>query len=163
MMTGTVHPRGKGRDDVVDSRKDFPTSAAIVKRFRPVAAGIPGAVAIPEPFFNVPFYPGQHAGFLGSAWDPWRLTCDPGAADFHVPELTLQTDVSPDRLGARRELLGRVSSLTEAQAGAATRQYAGPAAEAFDLLGGGRVREAFDLAREPAARRDRHGRHKLRH
>src|SRR5437763_5095855 len=54
MMTGTVHALGKGRDDVVDSRSDFPTYSSIVKRFRRVAAGIPGAVVIPEPFFNVP-------------------------------------------------------------------------------------------------------------
>jgi hypothetical protein len=158
MMTGTVHSLGKGRDDVVDSRSDFPTYSAIVKRFRPAPAGVPGAVIIPEPFFNVPFYPGQHAGFLGSAWDPWRLTCDPSASDFGIPELTLLADVSKNRLTTRRDLLSR---LNPAQGGTPARRYAGLADEAFDLLRGQRVRQAFDLSREPLALRDRYGRHKF--
>lgn len=158
MMTGTVHSLGKGRDDVVDSRADFPTYSSIVKRFRPAPPGIPGAVIIPEPFFNVPFYPGQHAGFLGSAWDPWRLTCDPSAAEFRIAELTMLADVSKDRLATRRDLLSQLNPTHDT---APAKRYAGLADAAFDLLGGQRVRQAFDLTREPLALRDAYGRHKF--
>src|SRR5262249_5618096 len=135
MMTGNLHPLGKGRDDVVDSRGDFPSFSAIVKRFRRVRAGIPGAVVLPEPIFNVPFYPGQHAGFLGSAWDPWRLTCDPSAADFRIQELAMPADVSVSRLDARRNLLGQMRPVGGLQS-EATGRYTGLADEAFDLLAG---------------------------
>src|SRR5262249_48020634 len=156
-MTGTLHALGKGRDDVVDSRSDFPTYSSVVKRFRPARAGIPSAVVLPEPFFNVPFYPGQHAGFLGSVWDPWRLTCDPSAADFRLSELALQSDVTADRLTSRRNLLRPMTSSDPP----AARRHADLAAEAFDLLAGQRMRQVFDLAREPLAVRDRYGRHKF--
>ena len=53
MMTGVLHPLGKGRDDVVDSRSDFPTFSSIVKRFRQAPPGIPAAVVIPEPIFKL--------------------------------------------------------------------------------------------------------------
>jgi hypothetical protein len=130
-----------------------------VKRFRPAPVGIPGAVVIPEPIFNVPFYPGQHAGFLGSAWDPWLLACDPAAKDFRVAELTLPADVSGDRLVWRRGLLDRIDH--RLSRGLPLEQHATRCAEAFDLLGGSRVRRAFDLAREAPAVRDAYGRHKF--
>lgn len=162
MMTGVQHPRGKGRDDIVDSRSDFPTYSAIVKRFRRAPNGLPGAVVLPEPFFNVPFYPGQHAGFLGSNWDPWRITCDPTAEAFRVPEFTLQEDVSSSRLASRRELVGRVEqSFASEKSAPKMIEYADQAQQALDLLAGNRAREAFDLTRETPAVRDRYGRHKF--
>src|SRR5437764_21493 len=68
MMTGAEHPGGKGNEAVVASRSDFPTLAAIVKRFRRPTRGLPTSVVFPQPIFNVPFYPGQDAGFLGGEW-----------------------------------------------------------------------------------------------
>ncbi|MBI3865242.1 MAG: DUF1501 domain-containing protein [Planctomycetia bacterium] len=159
MFTGTVHPRGKGRDDVVDSRSDFPNYAALVNRFRPAPAGTPTSVVMPEPIFNVPFYPGQNAGFLGSQWDPWLLTCDPTAEDFQVPELKLGQDVSRDRLVGRRRLLDQADQALSR--GGSIGQYAARQGEALELLGGGSIRQAFDLSREPAEVRDAYGRHKF--
>ena len=159
MFTGMLHPRGKGRDDIVDSRTDFPNYAAIVARFRPAPQGIPSAVVIPQPIFNVPFYPGQDAGFLGSSWDPWRLTCDPTQEDFQIPELTLDKQVSVNRFSLRRGLLGGVDERLSGDDSLG--QYAEQQAEALDLLRGGGIRQAFDLTSEPAATRDAYGRHKF--
>lgn len=162
MFTGVVHPLGKGRDDVVDSRSDFPTYSSIIKLLKPGPPGIPAAVVIPEPIFNVPFYPGQHGGFLGSRVDPWRLKCDPSQADFRVPELELQQHVSDGRLAARVHLMDRFDSPVLSQRADKTlATYLTDSREALDLLGGRRAREALDLNREPAEVRDRYGRHKF--
>lgn len=161
MFTGVVHPRGKGRDDVVDSRADHPNYAAIVSRFRPAPQGTPSSVVIPEPIFNVPFYPGQNAGFLGSDSDPWLLKCDPTADGFKVPELTLDAAVTTDRFSSRRRLLDGIDERRNGEASAVLRQYAGQQGQAMDVLHGGKVRQAFDLSSEPAAVRDAYGRHKF--
>jgi hypothetical protein len=162
MLTGVEHPRGKGRDDIEASSNDWPTLGAIVRRFLPAVPGIPAAVVFPQPIFNVPFYPGQDAGFLGSDWEPWRLTCDPAAADFQLPELTLRPELSPARLAVRRGLMDRVGNgpgpwREDATIARAERQTE----QALDLLGGPRARKAFDLNGEAPSLRDRYGRHKF--
>lgn len=162
MMTGVLHSRGKGRDDIAESRSDFPSYAAVVKKFRPSTNGLPTSVVLPEAIFNVPFYPGQHAGFLGSAWDPWLITCDPSSEAFKIPEFTLQAEVNAVRLASRRGLLNQVEQPFGAPAPASSLlKYANQAEQALDLLGGGRAKTAFDLTQEPPEVRDRYGRHKF--
>lgn len=137
-------------------------SSAVVKRFRPAVAGLPTSVVLPQPVANVPEWPGQNAGFLGSEWDPWLLRCDPSAPNFQLPELTLPGEVPAERLAGRRSLLDQVGRPFErgrretAVAGASRHTQ-----HALDLLSGARVRRAFDLEREPPALRDRYGRHKF--
>jgi hypothetical protein len=162
MLTGNEHPLGKGRDDVIASRNDWPSLAAVVKRFVTPPPGVPAAVVLPEPFFNVPIYPGQDAGFLGSEWDPWRLTCDPTAKDFHLPELALPAEVPQTRLRGRQTLLGKLERQRDpASRGPAPARFHSQASEAHKLLSGERLRRVFDLGQEPAALRERYGRHKF--
>lgn len=160
MLTGAEHPGGKGNENIAASRTDFPTLGAVVKRFRRPAPGVPTAVVLPQPIFNVPFYPGQDGGFLGREWDPWRLECNPAAPEFSLPELTLTADVSPHRLTERLGLLGHLNHDFERLSSTpAMMRYGSRSAEAIDLLTGSSVRAAFDLAREPASVRDAYGRH----
>lgn len=160
MLTGNLHPLGKGRDDVVASRNDWPVLGAIVKRFKPARPGIPTAVTLPEPIFNVPFYPGQDAGFLGPEWDPWRLGCDPSAVNYQIPELVMPAEISGERLGQRRHLLERVGQALDQKYLPLTRFHS-HTVQAFDLLTGPGARRAFNLSIEPPALRDRYGRHKF--
>ena len=51
--------------------------------------------------YNVVQLPGQVAGFLGSAHDPFQVNADPSAPDFHLGELELPGDLSLDRLDHR--------------------------------------------------------------
>src|SRR6185369_751725 len=105
LLTGMEHPRGKGDNIGNASRTDAPTLGAIVKRFRPAIPGLPTSVVLPQLVANVPEWPGQHAGFLGSEWDPWLLRCDVAAPNFQLPELTLPAEVPAERLAGRRSLL----------------------------------------------------------
>lgn len=162
MMTGRLHPLGKGRDDVVASPSDAPCLGAIVNRLRPGRPGVPTAVTIPEPFFNVPFYPGQDAGFLGHEWHPWRLTCDPSATDFKVPEFVLPAEVPATRLASRRDLMTLVNhEFDRLERSQASVRHERNTRQVYDLLLGNRCRRAFDLSLESPALRDRYGRHKF--
>ena len=162
MLTGTLHPLGKGRDDIQASRSDWPSLSAVVKRFKPTTPGVPTAVVLPEPIFNVPFYPGQDAGFLGPEAEPWRVSCDPSATDFNIGELTMPAGVSVARMGERRGLLEAVCRrFDEVQRGTANTRYDRLTQEAFGLICGNRVRSAFELNEEPPTVRDRYGRHKF--
>jgi hypothetical protein len=96
---------------------------------------------LPQPVANVPEWPGQNGGFLGSEWDPWVLRCDLSAASFQVPELTLPAEVPPERLAGRRSLLDQVGRRVErwqqdSAAGGANRHTQ----QALDMLIGARVR-----------------------
>jgi len=103
-------------------------------------------------------WPGQDAGFLGRNSDPWLFRCEPAAAAFRVPELTLAADVPPDRLAERHDLFQRldrgIAAGADSRRSAATRYTD----QAFDLLGSPAARAAFDLSRESPRTRDAYGR-----
>jgi hypothetical protein len=160
MLTGMEHPAGKGNDSIVSSRTDFPYIGSVVRRLRRPVPGIPTTVVFPQYIFNLSWYPGQDGGFLGGDWDPWHVVSDPSAPNFALPDLTLQADVSPQRLGERRRLLDEVSrGFDRVVAGPAPRRYGQQMVEAIGLLTDRKARDAFDLGREPANLRDRYGRH----
>ncbi len=160
MLTGVEHPGGKGNEAIVASRSDFPCLGAVVKRFRQPTGGLPTSVTFPQPIFNVPVYPAQDAGFLGSQWDPLQLNYDPAAPTIRIPELSLPGEVTAERLGRRRSLLDQVSrEFNQLGAGPAPARFEHQVVEAFDLLTGRKARDAFSLDLEPPAVRDRYGRH----
>jgi hypothetical protein len=143
---------------------DWPCLGAVVKRLHAGGRALPPAVTLPELMIsnaNI-IAIGQDAGFLGRAADPWVLTCDPSAADFHVPELGLPPEVPALRLDERRTLLGQVNRhLDAADRGGLLNRYDGQSRQAFDLLRSPRARQAFALEREPRAVRERYGIHKF--
>jgi Protein of unknown function (DUF1501) len=153
---------------LADDANGFPCYGAVVTHQRPgpgvpaQRVGVPPHVALPHVMHNVVKLPGQSAGFLGAACEPFQIARDPNGPDFRVDELDLPADLPPDRLEGRRSLLG----LLDRQAARADRTAAEEAVgvyreRALDLLQSGRVRGAFDLSREPARVRDRYGRTSL--
>jgi hypothetical protein len=161
MLTGVPHaPKGVENANP-GPPNDYPTLAAVVRRLRGDRAGLPGAVRLPMHIFNTDgsVWPGQDAGALGRASDPWLFRCDPAAPAFRIPELALPADTPPDRLADRRDLLRQFDRAVAAGAAGPGGRYDRYAAQAFDLLASAQARAAFDLAREPAAVRDRYGRH----
>jgi hypothetical protein len=143
------------------SRNDWPCYSAGVSYARPRGDGLPSGVMLPTYLNNGYGFCGQTGGFLGSRYDPWQLTSDPNEKDFRVDHLTPQPGLSVDRLSARRELLESVDrQRRDLEASAAVHDASQRQAEAFNLLiQGGKFRAAFELDREPAANRDRYGRH----
>ena len=132
------------------SRLDRPHLGSILaQKLGPAAPAMPPFVMLPEAMApNGPERAGQHAGFLGPGFDPFRINSDPNLPDYTPGVLALPPGLSPDRFQRRRALLAGLG---------------GPGdpfqARAFDLLGSPSARDAFDIARESPADRDRYGRH----
>jgi hypothetical protein len=103
-------------------------------------------------------------GFLGAAYSPLRVGTDqdnPSAPGFRMKALDPPADVPADRLRDRHDLLSRVDSTgrgPDSPGGGDLRRFQDRAVE---LVTGPEARAAFDLDREPAAVRDRYGRHPL--
>jgi hypothetical protein len=143
------------------SREDRPHPGSVLAKFLPPPPALPAFVMVPEAISPVgPERPGQFAGFLGAAYDPYRVNSDPNLPTYSPGALTPVREVSLRRLEDRRELLdqiGRQAKLLErtAAAKALDPQYA----RAFDLLSSPAAQRAFDINAEPAQTRDRYGRH----
>jgi hypothetical protein len=160
VLTGVPHAPMNVENANPGAPNDWPTLGAMVRRLRGDRGGLPAAVRLPMHIFNTDssVWPGQDGGFLGRSADPWLFRCEPAAAGFRVPELTLSPDVPLDRLADRRDLLGKLDrGLAEATASSGGRsdRYT---EQAFDLLGSTRARAALDLGREPPRVRDAYGR-----
>ena len=100
--------------------------------------------------------PGQHGGWLGREYDPLLVTGDPNAPDWRVQELSLADGISYERIDSRRELLADIDR-QRAELGSGRRD----GTEGTGVRPAGlarRSRQAFDLAQEPEAVRDRYGR-----
>ncbi len=164
-LTGrpTPLPRGGSDLDRVQSRSDFPNFAAALDFVRPRSDGVPTGVSLPNYLIEGPLtWPGQYSGFLGARHDPWQINHDPNDPAFRVQALSLPGDVTAPRLVSRRSLLeafnqGGASLATSSRAAAMGQQQE----LAFSLLTSARMTQAFELAQEPDAVRDRYGRNKF--
>jgi hypothetical protein len=146
------------------SPTDWPYLGSIVKMLKP-STRLPSytSVWLPDVMrLNDNVQPaGQTAGFLGRRWEPERVICDPGAPTFQVQGLALPPEVPPLRLSSRQGLLSQVDRHFAAiENSGLIDNYDRKTQEAFALLTSGRAREAFALEKEPAALRDRYGRHR---
>ena len=141
---------------------DNPSPGSVVSLLRPAPAHAVPHVALPymtKEGAGGPPQPGFFGGWMGRSFDPLWVLKDPNAADFSVPEFTLQGDVSPERLTLRGNLLGKLNDRVEAVdavggLGAMSRYQR----RALDVLTSQATQQAFRLDREPDALRDAYGR-----
>ena len=141
-------------------RDDYPHLGSVVAGFGHDPADLPASVALPFHVKNGPTpSPGQHAGFLGRAYDPFLVARDPNAPDYRVEELHLPPDIAAARMSQRQRLLAELDAsqriLERAPAPKAFGEYY---QQAMTLLSTGRCRRAFDLSEEDPRLRDRYGR-----
>src|SRR6266478_5412906 len=121
---------------------------------------LPAHVILPELMGptggNMPH--GQDAGFLGKAYDPFVLNSDPSKKDFKVPDLLPPTEIGEARLRRRRELREVVDSVfKDFEASPSAQLMDANFASAYRLMTSQKARDAFDLAKEPQAVRERYG------
>src|SRR5207249_2445175 len=141
------------------SPRDFPTAGSQISKLKPPEGSMLPFVEMPRPLqeSNV-IGKGGAAGYLGKAFDPYRLYQDPNK-EIKLDDLSLRADVPPDRLKERFELLkginGSMPDLEKAVASSALDEYY---QKAYDLVLSGKARDAFDLSKEPDKVRDRYGR-----
>jgi hypothetical protein len=147
--------------DKVASRDDWPNYASALNYLRPRTDGVPTGVNLATFLMQGPLtWPGQHAGFLGPRHDPWQITRDPGESDFGLDSLRPAEGIDVIRLSDRRALLAEVDNQQARLAAlGAARRLTDQQQLAFSILASGRIARAFAMDREPAAVRDRYGRH----
>jgi hypothetical protein len=142
-----------------DTQDLFPAYGSIVDRLSPAKRGVPTFVAYPHVIADGSITPGQHASFLGKKHDPMLITQDPNSPDFRLPELSLPSSLTLDRLAARREMLRLIDKQTELlEFSARAKGIEAHHERAISMLTSPGVKAAFDLTREPESVRDRYGR-----
>jgi hypothetical protein len=133
-----------------------PVFGAVVSRLKPTLDGLPPYVSL---MYQPPgLYDNEGPTYAGEAHRPFVPKGD-GLAN-----LTLNKAVSLERLADRRQLLDhfdRLNHETQAGNGGETRAGGGdPFRErAFEMITSRGVRDAFDLAKESQAVRDRYGKY----
>jgi hypothetical protein len=163
LLTG--HSQPGAFFDKIASRDDYPCYAAGLDYLRPRTDGIPTGVMLPTFLMEGPLiWPGQHAGFLGPAHDPWQIRQDPSRTSFRVESLAQPVGFSVERLQRRQGLLDELSAARDQAAARADALSASdPMSEqrqrAMSLLLSGKVARAFDLGADDPRLRDRYGRH----
>lgn len=114
--------------------------------------GVPTHVAMPLLRYH-------GSAYLGGGLAPFVVSADPNKPDFQVPNLQL-VELTGDRLAERLALQQRFDHFERT----IDQRRLMDAMDRFDrkavsLLTGSRVRQAFELHREPESVRDRFGRH----
>ncbi len=142
-----------------DSLDLYPAYGSVVDHLAPNDNGMPTFVAYPHVIRDGSVVPAQHASFLGKRHDPLLFLEDPNDPNFQLPELSLPSGLSVDRLHRRRELQRLVDAQTRLmeysrQAKGFDEYYQ----RAISMLTSDRVRKAFDLSQEKPSVRDRYGR-----
>ena len=159
VLTGQMQPGAFF--DKIASHDDYPNYAAGRAYFRGAPDGTPVGVNLPTYLMEGPLlWPGQYAGFLGPKYDIMQVTSDPNRPDFKIDNLRPADGMNVDSLRDRVALLDSVNTqqkwLSES---AETRKLSDQQKQALAVLTSGKVAKAFEIDREPAAVRDKYGRH----
>lgn len=154
-MTG--HDRGEIGGGA--KQTDYPTLGSVASMLRPPKQNAVSHVVLPyitKEGAKGPPQPGFFGGFMGRHHDPLFVLKDPNATDFSIPELTLQTGVSAERLQARRNLFDGLDKRVTARL--ESKGMTGLQNRAIDLLTSPAAQEAFQISSEPDPLRDSYGR-----
>ena len=104
--------------------------------------------------------PGTGAAYLGPSFEPFETLSDPAAKGqkFSVPNLAPAPALDGERMALRRELLGSLDRIRrEMDASGILDSMDAHQQQAWEIMTGTRVRQAFDLDSEPQSVRDRYG------
>lgn len=164
--TGGGHPAGSlqmltGDTDPQDKEKPiFPDWMTVANSLRADRTrSLPNYVGV-NPVVRYDNFTIAGSAYVNPAYGPFAVTGDPNDPQFEVPNIGLQDAGAvvrlQERVGLKRQLdrlsravddFGSMGSMDDFEA------------QALTLLTSPLAREAFDLGREPAAVRDRYGRH----
>lgn len=158
----TGYPYGPGSARQIKPN-DWPYIGSVIKMLKP-SERLPALTSVWLPDLmrlNDNVTPaGQTGGFLGSMWDPERFVGDPAAGDYRIEGLSLPIELPQQRMSDRAALLGQLNlRLKDVDLQTQSGGWNKLSRFALDLVTSGQAKEAFDLTKEPAALRDRYGRH----
>jgi hypothetical protein len=152
-LTGHKSPRVEG-DDIRPSLNDYPCMGSALARLHGGDRPLPPFVWLLD--MHRRRFAGEGGGFLGQAYDPFRILQDPSRPDFRVQALTPPREVPLERLGARRGLLEQACRHADALIGRGVMDT--HRERAINMILSPRTQRGFDLNAEPAQVRDMYGR-----
>jgi hypothetical protein len=160
MMVGSSIARAAPQS-VTMSREDRPHPGSVLAKLLPGSATLPFFVMVPEAISPVgPERPGQYAGFLGAAYDPYRINSDANLPGYSAGAVSPRPELPVSRLSGRRSLFRQLTRQSRSLDQAALSGALDPnLARAFDLVSSSAAQRAFDIHAEPDKVRDRYGRH----
>ena len=139
---------------------EYPHYGCVLGNIKGPKGDVPPHVLMPHPIGNtggnMPH--GQTAGFLGKMYDPFVLNADPSDPNFKVPDMLppdYLTALRVDRRRNWREMIDRSVSKFETSQDA--RLLDATFHQAYTLMSSQKAREAFELAKEPEAVRQKYG------
>jgi hypothetical protein len=160
MLTGRPHAPMNFENANPGAPNDSPSLGALLGRVATGRGSMPPSVTLPHRIFNTDgsIWPGQDAGYLGRAADPWLLNARSTPQGYQVDEISLPAGLDPTRLAGRRSLLDDLRQYLDRPG----HDVSGDVLErrsrqAFDMLLSSEAREAFRIDAEPQAVRDRYG------
>ena len=156
-LTGQYHQRLSSNPPPRET--DHPYFGSVLEQLRPRSKFLRTSVLVNGPAL-VPFEPGpgQFAGLLGRRFDSLvigDMTSDQPA----IPGLERLEEINPQRHAIRRQLLNQLEQ-TRSQAAQPTIDMQTLYQQAYEMLDRPAAREALDMNAEPAAIRERYGRHR---
>ena len=163
-LTGHAPPEPTTATNLPPSRKDWPSLAAMVSKFRTAPRGMPRSIRLPYPLVdNQTLQAGEYGGWLGLRSDPIVMRTPAGrefdgvSQDLGTAVLNLSEEIDANRMGARRKLLKSLERPIGVQGDFADFEHFRQLAN--DLLLAPVVRQAYDLEREDAKVRESYGDH----
>ena len=164
--------------------EDWPSVGSVVEYLSASSPGeggqeLPGYVVVPNALGRIQTYssrlvrPGQYAGWLGRGYDPistaidkrdskdnpYYRPCTEDELNFQIDGLAVDEELTLDRLNRRRSLLNQFDQSVRALDSSAIDSYDRFQQRALGLVSSNQTRKALDVRQEPAATRDRYGRH----
>ncbi len=121
--------------------------------------GMPAYVSVPVAS-SIGLRPGYFgANYLGMSHNPFETNGDPNNPNFKVDNIQLANAMTIERLEDRRGLLAHFDRMRRELDNSGTMESMDRFEHAaYDMVVGGKAREAFDLSNEDPATRDRYGR-----
>jgi hypothetical protein len=133
----------------------YPGFGSVITQMRAGKQLLPSNVAVRKPNAMAT------AGYLPGSAQPFVIQGDPSKPNFRVSDLNAYRDVTDARLERRRSFREALDGFDQSVERAG-KQVSDPAFEqAYRLILSPKAKSAFDLSKEPAALRQKYGRHTL--
>ena len=156
VLTGRQSPQGD-REEFAPIAQFYPAYGSVLAMLRrELDIDVPFA-ALPWVFKNVISVPCQGGGFLGNAYDPFRVTGVIGDATYSADSFRRPEDLSISRLKTRRELLDRLSTQSEITAETKQIDFKAHLHKALELMQSESLHQALQIEQESETTRRAYG------
>jgi len=155
IFTGRQGPQGD-REEFTSIPQFFPCHGAVLNYLQPQQPRDVSHAVLPWLFHNVIDVPCQGGGFLGSAFDPFRIAGDPAKSTFSDKMLERPQELTLERIAMRGQLLRQIDQ-TPVSSQSSARELSAFYEQAYGLLTSVSLQKALQIDSEDNSTRERYG------